>query len=244
MKHQKIWDKVLENGEEVKHEFSISSRYLNTWFIFWMIVVFTQSDSGDLTGGLMFLGIVAFYLFFYKKRSRIYAFTDRRIAIHTGWLSTKMISIDYNQITDIKIEEPFLGRIIYKTGVLQIATAGTGSPPVRFNHIEKPYELKKKLDSLRGKNNKVLDKGIAGKDNFQNKKDEIAELNKKYGMDVNGIKKDIKNEIKKKLNPVRWIPGVGGVLNLKDELKDQKETSEWRREMKKIKKKYKENNFK
>lgn len=243
MNYQKIWDKVLEKDEEVKHEFSISSRYLNTWFVFWTIFVFSQSDSGDLAGGLMFLGIVAFYLFFYRKRSRIYAFTDKRIAIHTGWLSTKMISIDYNQITDIKIEEPFLGKIIFGTGILQIATAGTGSPPVRFRHIEKPYELKKKLDSLRGENNSISNKGIAGKDNFQNKKDEIAEVNKKYGMDVSvkGIKKDIKKEIKKKLNPVRWIPGVGGALELKDDFKDQKRDREWRKEIKKVKKKYKEN---
>ena len=245
MNYQKIWDKVLEKDEEVKHEFSISSRYLNVWFIFWAIIVFTQSDSGDLTGGIMFLGIVAFYLYFYKKISRVYAFTDKRIVVHVGWLSTKTISIDYNQITDIKIEEPFWGKIIYKTGVLQIATAGTGSPPVRFRHINEPYELKKKLDSLRGKNNNVSNKGVVGKDNFQNKKDEIAEVNKKYGMDISvkGVKKDVKNEIKKMINPICWIPGIGGALDMKDDLKEEKNTREWRQEMKKIKKKYKENNL-
>ena len=207
--------------------------------------IFFWIDEGEIMSSLMLVGIVAFYLFFYKKISRAYAFTDRRIAIHTGWLSTKMISIDYNQITDIKIEEPFLGKIIYKTGVLQIATAGTGSPPVRFRHIKEPYELKKKLDLLRGKNNNVSNKGIAGKDNFQNKKDEIAEVNKKYGMDasVKGVKKDIKEEIKKMINPIRWLPGIGGALDMKDEFKDEKQKREWRQEIKKVKKKYKENNL-
>lgn len=150
MEYQKIWDKVLGEGEEVKHEFSISSRYLTTWFIIWAVIgFFVWIGSEAFMSGVIIAGIAAVYLLVYKKKSHAYAFTDRRVVIHVGWLSTKVISIDYDKITDVKIAEPFFDKIISKTGVFQISTAGTGSPPVRFNHIDRPYELKKKLDSLR-----------------------------------------------------------------------------------------------
>lgn len=69
--------------------------------------------------------------------------------MHKGWLSTHLISIDYDKITDIRISEPILDRLITKTGNLVIETAGTGLHGVVLIHLEKPYEIKKKLDEIR-----------------------------------------------------------------------------------------------
>jgi hypothetical protein len=52
-------------------------------------------------------------------------------------------------MTDITVREPFLDRLITKTGHLIINTAGTGFQEVILIHIERPYEIKKKLDEIR-----------------------------------------------------------------------------------------------
>ena len=66
-----------------------------------------------------------------------------------GWLSTSLRSIDYSKITDSSVEEPFIDRVLTKTGYLVIKTASTDA--VIFKSINEPYEIKKRLDSLKDK---------------------------------------------------------------------------------------------
>ena len=75
-----------------------------------------------------------------------YALTDRRMLVHKGWLSTSTISIEYKNITDITVDEPFLERLITKTGSLSVNTAGSGIKEVVLRHITTPYEVRKKID--------------------------------------------------------------------------------------------------
>lgn len=150
MQYKNIWQKILSEGEEVKHEFSISSKYLTFRLIFWVIIgLIVWISANDFTLGISIVVIAAFYFLFYKKKANAFAFTNKRIVIHTGWLSTHTISIDYNKITDVHMEESFMDKLITKTGNFFIVTAGTGSAPIKLMHIDSPYELKKKLDTLR-----------------------------------------------------------------------------------------------
>jgi len=151
MDNQKIWKKTLGATESVKHEFSIGRRYRKICFILWALVGALFLPTIFLTPmGIIIIALAAFYYGFYLKVANAYAFTDHRVLIHTGWLSTKLISTEYSKITDVTVHEPFLSRIIFKTGSLQINTAGTSSEEIMLKNVEKPYEIKKRLDDLRG----------------------------------------------------------------------------------------------
>jgi len=158
--YKKIWDKVLSNEEKVEFEFSISDRYckFNFWFyslinLFFILAIFslllTQSKATAFMFFVFFEAALWFKFLFYLKASNAYAFTNKRVLIHRGWLNTGVISIDYDKITDIMVIEPFIERILFKTGALKVNTAGTGSHEVVLWYISEPYEIKKKLDLIR-----------------------------------------------------------------------------------------------
>lgn len=106
--------------------------------------------STDTIGvGIIIILLSAFYYAFYLKVANAYAFSGDRVLIHKGWLSTKLISTEYQKITNVTVHDPFISRIITKTGTLVIDTAGTSGKEIQLTRIERPYEVKKKLDELR-----------------------------------------------------------------------------------------------
>ena len=134
----KVWRKILGENEEVKYEFTIGNRYRKFWMIISILLSF------------IFIGIpMLFYYGFYLKVANKYAFTNKRVLIHKGWLSTNLTSIDYNKITDVKLSEPILEKIFYNAGHLSINTAGSSNHEIVLRHVEEPYELKKKLDNYK-----------------------------------------------------------------------------------------------
>lgn len=147
MLYKAIWKKVLKPEENIVEEFTLGRRY----------ILLIQTVFGFL--GLIFLpsfwpfSIILFLLMlfmgWYLRKANAYAFTEKRVLIHKGWLSTHLTSIDYDKITDVTVIEPFLDRLICKTGHLSINTAGTGFHEAELRHIESPYEIKKKLDNVR-----------------------------------------------------------------------------------------------
>lgn len=147
MDYQKVWDKVLSKGEEVKHSFSIGEKYIKFSLIVWGIISLPLLFAFG-AGVVVFL-IALFYFAYYLRVANVYAFTNKRVLIHKGWLSTNAISIDYSKITDVRVREPFIDKILTKTGDIAINTAGTGYTEVVLQHVEKPYEIKKILDEMR-----------------------------------------------------------------------------------------------
>jgi|SRR3989344_2295198 len=148
MGDEKIWKKVLEPSEQVQFAFSIGKGYRIFGIVIWFVVSLPFFWLAGV-GFLMFF-LALFYYGFYLRVSNSYAFTNKRIIVHTGWLSTNMKSVDYAKITDIHVREPFFERIVAHTGSLAINTAGSGSMEIVLRHVEAPYELKKRLDSIRG----------------------------------------------------------------------------------------------
>lgn len=150
MQYQKIWDKVLNPNEIIKYEFSIGPFYRKLCLILWCLFGVLFILSGDTAGfGIIVILLAAFYYAFYLKVANAYAFSDDRVLIHKGWLSTKLISTEYQKITNVTVHDPFISRIITKTGTLVIDTAGTSGKEITLTRIERPYEVKKKLDELR-----------------------------------------------------------------------------------------------
>ena len=147
MGHEKIWQKVLGNDEKIEYEFSVGNRYIKFGLVVWGIIGLLLLFPVGF--GVIVLLINIFYFCFYLKTANAFAFTNKRVLIHRGWLSTHTISVDYSKITDIHIQEPFFDRVITQTGNIAIITAGTTADQIMLQHISNPYEVKKKLDLLR-----------------------------------------------------------------------------------------------
>lgn len=144
--NQAIWDKILSSDEKIKLEFGVGSKYLKLNLIALMILgIFLL---------LAFVGIIiiAYAIFmygFYLKRARAYAFTNKRVIIHTGWLSLKTTSIDYSKISNITVTQGFIEKSFYQTGSLAIHTADLAQSDKQVEHVDDPYALKRQLDELR-----------------------------------------------------------------------------------------------
>lgn len=151
MHYDHIWKKTLGPNESVKYEFTVGKRYRKVLLIIWIVIggIFSLTGAGAFFGIPIIL-IAAFYYGFYLKTANAYAFTDHRVLVHLGWLSTRLISTEYQKITDVTVHEPFFSRVFFHVGSLAINTAGTSSEEIVLKNVEKPYEVKKKLDELRG----------------------------------------------------------------------------------------------
>ena len=135
MKYEKIWQKTLNESEKVEYEFSVAKGYRKLLLITGLVTL--------IFGGF---GIIFLILYWYSGLNA-YAFTNKRILVHTGWLSTKSTSINYDKIVEVSVSEGFIDRVFAKSGNLAIKTSGLGHDIVLKN-IESPYETKKILDRL------------------------------------------------------------------------------------------------
>lgn len=148
MEYQNIWTKILGDDENVEYEFSLGKRY-RMFYLILFVIVGLLLYPGLPTFGVIFMLCAFFYFGFYLKAANAYAFTNKRVLVHTGWLSTQAISIEYEKITDVTVQEPLIERLIAQTGNLSINTAGTASKEVVLKHIATPYEVRKKLERIR-----------------------------------------------------------------------------------------------
>lgn len=145
MQYEHIWKKVLADHEEVVYEFSVSQNYIIFCTIIYSLFSLVLSI---FIIGIPLLLYVLFYYLFYIKVANAYAFTNKRILIHKGWLTTVLTSVDFNKITDTYVVEPFLQRVFTKSGNLVVNTAGTDLYEIILRDVDSPYEVKKKLDEL------------------------------------------------------------------------------------------------
>jgi len=149
MEYEQVWKKVLRADEVVKHEFSVGNRYRSFNLVVWGLVgLFFMLGSFEF--GALFILVILFYFGFYLRVANAYALTDKRVIIHRGWLSTNAVSIEYSNITDVTVQEPFIERLLTKSGNLAINTAGSSAKEVVLMHITTPYEVRKIIDEIRG----------------------------------------------------------------------------------------------
>jgi uncharacterized membrane protein YdbT with pleckstrin-like domain len=148
MEYAKVWEKVLNPHEEVKYEFSVGKKYRKVSMIVFIIwgVIFLIPPITPL--GVVVI-LIAIFRNYYLKVSNAYAFTNDRVLIHKGWLSTKLISTEYQKITDVTVRESFLNRVFFRAGSIMVNTAGTGGEEIVLQNVEQPYQIKKKLDEIR-----------------------------------------------------------------------------------------------
>jgi membrane protein YdbS with pleckstrin-like domain len=140
--HDPVWVKILGKDEIIKEEFSVGKTYRQFSAIVWSVLL-----------GLPTVGIGAIfpllYYFFYLPKANKYAFTNKRILIHRGWLSTNLTSVDYSKITDVFVRQGFFEKTFTSSGTIAVNTAGSGGEEVVLNNVANPYTLKRLLDELK-----------------------------------------------------------------------------------------------
>lgn len=146
MTYEKIWNKLLAPTETVEYVFSLSNRYINIYLFFWLVVGIAMSWIYGLGVGIFLIAL--FYYGYYLRAANAYAFTNRRILIHRGWLSTNMVTIDFSKITEVEVEQGFLEKLLYNSGKLLIDTAGTAPDKIVLFMISDPYGARQKLAEL------------------------------------------------------------------------------------------------
>ena len=109
--------------------------------------------SGEFIGGiiavLLTVVIVIYYGFYLPMTTKV-TFTDQRIIAKFGWLSTKVISIKYDRITDVAVYQTLAEKIFYGTGNLAINTAGGDHNELVIKSIDEPYKLKQIVQEQMG----------------------------------------------------------------------------------------------
>jgi membrane protein YdbS with pleckstrin-like domain len=149
-RHQKYWQRFLLPGESIVFCFGVSGAYL---ILFWMIPAMVMTALAiysvfiNLILGFL-LGIVAVSVYLpvlYRRYFVHYAITDRRVMTREGLLHKTFVTADLPSVTDVTIDESFLERVLTGTGIVGINTAGSNRVELHFDHVKRPFALRKEI---------------------------------------------------------------------------------------------------
>lgn len=139
----------------------LSIIYLTLYFtqVYWSEFFALSLEQQREIVGSIFLVILAIFVFiiapfhffyyrFYLKISHEYIFSDKRIIVKNGWISTNTISVHYGRITDVTISQGITDRIL-GIGAISVSTAGNEGHLISLTHVPNPYNLKKELYDLK-----------------------------------------------------------------------------------------------
>jgi len=149
-RHQKYWQRFLLPGESIVLCFGVSGSYL---ILFWMIPAIVMTALAVYAGFInvmlgFLLGIVAVSVYLpilYRRYFLHYAITDRRVMTRVGLLHKTFVTADLPSVTDVTIIESFLERILTGTGMVGINTAGSNHIELHFDHVNRPFALRKEI---------------------------------------------------------------------------------------------------
>lgn len=144
MQYEEIWKKTLNDSEKVEYEFSIAPKYKIAIVVAWVVIGLICML---ISPGIIMLFLIAAGIHYWSLGLNAYAFTGKRVLVHSGWLSTKSTSINYDKIVEVSVDESYLNKAFTESGNLIIKTAGLGHDIILRN-IQTPYEAKKTLDRL------------------------------------------------------------------------------------------------
>lgn len=142
------WEKILAPEEILQKEFTISKRYRLAILISSIVLAIGAiiSTASFLIGiTILILGVI---YWIYLTKAKHYAYTNKRIVLVDSFIGISTISVDYNQITDIELQQSLFEQI-GGWGTIIINTAGTRAPEILLSFIENPEVLKQELDAIR-----------------------------------------------------------------------------------------------
>ena len=140
------WEKILSSDEVVKKEFSISNKFATIILVITIFAAALVAFSVPLIGIL--IALLGFFYWFYLTRAKHYAFTTKRVVIVDSFLSLSTLSVDYDKITDVQVEQSFVEQLI-GIGTFVVNTASTHAPQAKLPFVDNPAQLKQALDEIR-----------------------------------------------------------------------------------------------
>lgn len=155
-----IWDNILEEGEEIKWEFSVGKKYrllqgikiaipgILIIFAGFFGMFFSLILASLIVVGI-FLTAFGWFDYWYLRKANNFAFTNKRILCRRGWLGTRLVAVGYGKITHVVVVQSFWDKFITNTGYLKIDTAGISGTEIIFSNIEDPYFIRGKMEELR-----------------------------------------------------------------------------------------------
>lgn len=149
-RHQKYWQQFLLPNERLLHAFGVSSAYI---IVFWSLpllallgLALASAASSPPLAGLLAIGALGLLLpITYLSLFIHYAITDRRVLAREGVLHKRFVTVELHSITDITIQEPFLERLLTKTGTIGVNTAGSPQIELFYRHVHRPFRLRQDI---------------------------------------------------------------------------------------------------
>lgn len=156
---------VLRPGETVIKQFSVGKRLVGFLFVIAIIVAvvvslgilavipamgYDVSAGGQLAAilaGLLVGSGMAFYGW-YLRTSHEYTLTNERIIQMVGWLSKSTVFTDFQDITDITVDQDIFQKLVLNIGTLHINTAGSSTEEINYDAIEDPYGVTSTITDL------------------------------------------------------------------------------------------------
>lgn len=155
-----VWANILEEGEEIKWEFSVGKKYrlLQSLKIVIPGILIIFAGLVSILFALYFIILVVigisltafgWFDYWYLKKANNFAFTNKRILCKRGWLGTRLIAVEYKKVTHVVVVQSFWDKFLTNTGYFKIDTAGISGTEIIFSHIEDPYFVRGKMEELR-----------------------------------------------------------------------------------------------
>jgi len=139
------WDSHLSDGEEVKVDFGVSNVYSGGVLVVLTAIGIIIAFTNLVVGLLVF--VLGFVYWYYLSRGRRFAFTTKGIIVVDSFLNKTVVHINYSKITDVTIDQSWID-IAGGWGTIIINTAGSSTPEAFLTYVDKPQQLKNKLDEL------------------------------------------------------------------------------------------------
>jgi uncharacterized membrane protein YdbT with pleckstrin-like domain len=142
-KKKYLWEKVLAPDEKLLAEYTISSKLRKftaiTFGILGILTIF-------IFVGIIFLAIAA-YWWFLSESKYSYGITNKRILLHEGIISSKLVSVKFEKITDVSVSQSITDKM-FGVGSIKYNTAGGGSHEIIMQYIENPFEAKRNIEKI------------------------------------------------------------------------------------------------
>ncbi len=159
---------VLRPGETIEKTFGVGPRLLIflalvaigllvgiPFVVFLIVPILGFETSGQIRLIAILVGVVAaaamLVYTWYLAISRVYTITSQRVIQTVGWLSKVTVFADFQDITDVMINQDIFQRFILNIGTLRINTAGGSTQEINFDALEAPYETAALITTLSGR---------------------------------------------------------------------------------------------
>jgi len=148
----------LHSGETIQTAFTVSTRtrvfavlaggvvLLIIWIglMYYAFGLFAQpllAVFGTVAIALLFTYMLLYNLV-YLPRAFAYVITDSRIIARRGLLNNIFISVSFDKITDIMLQQSVLDRFLFNAGTLHINTSGSAMVELTMPGIDDPVCVK------------------------------------------------------------------------------------------------------